>query len=329
MRILVLPPLDVSFPAESPWRAVLGGLRSCGHEIDDFGVVSGTPDGLVSLNDQPAARAVVARHDIPPQSAALLVLEPQVTSPSMYLPRSLHRYAHRFAASPHWAAAIGGEDFRWPQSLETGHGPVQPQAFRATMVNGDKRSAVPGSLYGLRRLVIRACAEQDVSLGLFGPGWGDSTVHRGTAGAKCIVRAMTSRRWPNVGEALSDLRFRPGSWQGSVESKPAALALAPMTIVIENSADYVSEKLIDAICAGAAPVYVGPALSDFDLPDDIAIRVAPRASDIVDAVAMASEGRIREVRQAGAEWLQSSGARRHDIQQVLYNLGQTIGARLG
>lgn len=328
MRIVVLPPREVSFPAQSPWRAVLDGLRACGHEIVDFGIVSGTPDALVTLNDQPAARAAIARHDLRPARAALVVLEPPVTSPSMYLPRSLRRYAHRFAASPHWASAIGGEAFRWPQSLESGQCPARPPAFRATMVNGDKRSAIQGSLYGLRRSVIRACAQHDVGLGLFGPGWGDRAVERGVVGTRCMVRAMTSRRWPDVGEAFGDLSFRPASWQGSVDSKAAALSLAPIAIVIENSADYVSEKLVDAVCAGAAPVYVGPALADFDLPDDIAIRVEPGANDIVSAVATASDGYIREVRQAGAEWLRSPGARRHDITQVLFDLGQRIGTRL-
>lgn len=329
MRILVLPPRDVCFPDHSPWRALLDGLRLHGHEIEDFGALSERPDALVTLNDQPGARAVIARYSIPPTRAALVVLEPPVTSPSMYRYQSLCLYAHRFAASPLWASAIGGDPFRWPQSLEAGDSFREHLYFRATMVNGDKRSAIRGSLYGLRRSVIRACAEDGMSLGLFGPGWGDGPVERAAVGAKSVVRAVIAREWPDMAEAFGDARYRPASWRGSVESKTAALALAPMSIVIENSADYVSEKLVDAVCAGVAPVYVGPSLTQFDLPEDIAMHVAPRTRNIVDTISTASDERINEVRQAGAEWLQSPEARRHDITEVLLGLGKTIGKRLG
>jgi hypothetical protein len=246
----------------------------------------------------------------------------------MYTKRALKQYEHRFAASPIWAEQIGGHAFRWPQEV----GPQQMNQvsadFAASMINGDKRSAVPGSLYGLRISVIRESEVRGIPLAVFGPGWNASIRGRLGAGAKAAARALASGTPPRLGEAFSDLSQHPDFWLGTVVDKQVAFSSAPVAVIIENSADYVSEKLVDAIRGGAAPVYVGPPLSNFGFPKSIAVTCAPTADGVVQTVRNLTKTRIDEVVSAGDNWLLSKGAKDHEIRNVLHELGEMIGQQL-
>ena len=308
--------------------ALIDGLASAGHEVEGFGATAFPADALVTLNDQPAARHLQSTWGITPGRSALVVLEPRVTAPGMYTSRTLCRYGHRFAASPLWAKSIGADSFLWPQNIrpdridETGH------SFEATIINGEKRSAIDGSLYGLRRSVIQSLDEAGIPLAVVGPGWSDAATHRLQEGGKAVARAVRTRSKPNVVEALSQPSIRPRYVMGVFETKRDAFALAPTTIIIENSRDYVSEKLIDAVCAGVAPIYVGPPLEQFGLPREIAIPVLPTPRDIVMALRDLNPSAIEDVRSAGSAWLSSPESRSHDVGSALFTLGNEIGAQL-
>jgi len=280
------------------------------------------------MNDQPLVKRVQDAQSISPARSALIVLEPRVTSPRMYTKSSLSRYGLRYAASPIWAASIGARAFTWPQEIGLQRQPNGPYDFTASMINGDKRSAISGSLYGLRRRVIQSFHEDGLSLGVFGPGWDDSKSSKALTAAKTSAKAVMSRSVPHLAEAFGTLRLRPTSWMGTVEDKNTAFASAPVAVVIENSADYVSEKLVDAIRGGAAPVYVGPPLSGFGLPASIAEQVPASAAEVLRAVKALSNQQKAEIVAAGGEWLATREAQSHAIEQVLWHLGYSIGSQL-
>lgn len=328
MRIVVLPPRGVNFPDGSPWGNLLVGLREAGHDVDHFGARTGRVDAMVSMNDQPDARRLQSELGIPVRRSALVVLEPRVTAPRMYEKSALGHYGHRFAPSPLWAKLLAGEVFPWPQVLRVSMRGSGPWRYAATMINAEKRSAVRGSLYGLRRAVIRACDMQSVPLAVFGSGWDDSAPQRLKKGVEAVARALRAGDRPWLGEALGQLSLTPSHTLGVVAGKPSAFAVAPVAIVIENSRDYVSEKLFDALLAGVAPIYVGPPLSMFGIPSEVAVEVEPDAPAVVSALSDLSESRREEVALAGHEWLGSADSQRHEIHGVLKDLGHVIGDRL-
>jgi hypothetical protein len=246
----------------------------------------------------------------------------------MYTSRTLCRYGHRFAASPLWAKSIGADSFLWPQNIRPDKIDVTAHSFEATMINREKRSAIDGSLYGLRRSVVQALDDADIPLAVFGPGWDYSAGRRIQEGGKAIARAMRARSKPKVREALRQTSIRPRNTMAAIENKRDAFTLAPTTIIIENSRDYVSEKLIDAVCAGVAPVYVGPPLEQFDLPREIAIPVLANPHDIVTTLRDLNSSAIQDVISAGSAWLSSPEAHSHDVGSVLFTLGNGIGAQL-
>lgn len=280
------------------------------------------------MNDQPDARRLQSELGVPVRRTALVVLEPRVTAPRMYEMSALVHYGHRFAPSPLWAEPLAAEVFPWPQMVGEPAQTSGPWPYAASMINAEKRSAVRGSLYGLRRKVIRACDVNSVPLAVFGSGWDNSAPQRFEAGSKAVARALLARDRPQLGEALGQPSIRPGHALGVVADKSSAFAAAPASIVIENSRDYVSEKLFDALSAGIAPIYVGPPLGLFGIPPEVAVQVEPHAPDVVTALSDFPEARREEITQAGREWLRSTDAQRHEITRVLKELGRVIGDRL-
>jgi hypothetical protein len=325
MRIVVLPPRGVIFTEVSPWRALISGLRDAGHEVEGYGRMSETADALVVLNHQPGVDQLQSKLGISADRTALIVLEPRVTAPAMYRSRALKLYGLRYAASPVWAKRINGKSFLWPQELTKTPIQTDHQGFAATLINGDKRSAVNGSLYGLRRSVIQTFDQNATSLAVFGPGWDASLSQRLDTAGRAIAKATSARMMPNLGEALSHLGLRPRHWLGTVNSKAEAFAGAPTSVIIENCADYVSEKLIDAVTASVCPLYVGPPLEKFGLPREIAIQSAPDAESILEDLSLLTPERQAEVVAAGQNWLRSAESVDHDIPVVLENLGLGIG----
>ena len=328
MRIAVLYHRGLEPEAGSPWDALLAGLGDAGHEAAFGGGNSGRIDALVALNDQPAVNDLQREAAISASRSALIAMEPRVTSPMMYSTRHLRRYGIRYAASPLWARSMAAASFPWPQELGLTQTSAGPSAYAATMIIGDKRSAVAGSLYGLRRQVIREFARARTPLAVFGPGWNAPVRERFVSGGKACAKAVIGGLPPRLGEAFGGLGERPEHWLGRVEDKSTAFAVAPVSIVIENSADYVSEKLVDALRGGVVPIYVGPTLADFGFPPGLALECPPSASAILRAIATLDEEQHSKILAAGRAWLASDDAQSREMRRVLYDLGVAIGRQL-
>jgi hypothetical protein len=70
------------------------------------------------------------------------------------------------------------------------------------------------------------------------------------------------------------------NYRGSVVSKNQTLSNYRISIVIENSADFVSEKLFDSVSAGCLVVYVGVNLHEFGIEIPNLIQVSPNTAEI-------------------------------------------------
>ena len=76
-----------------------------------------------------------------------------------------------------------------------------------------------------------------------------------------------------------------------------------VAVVIENEPTYVSEKLFDALAAGCIPVYVGPPLGDYRIPQHIAVQVPPDASAVLGAVEQVLRSNLNARRSLIREYL--------------------------
>lgn len=182
------------------------------------------------------------------------------------------------------------------------------------------------SLYGLRRDVVRTLGNLGIPLGLAGADWLESRVQRWNRGSRSLIRATRGRSLAlSLGEAYGRVDVNGADYVGPIADKFAFLQQAPISVVVENSLDYVSEKLFDAIRAGVAPVYVGPPLTEFGIPQEIALVADPLATDVVRRVRDTSPSELAKCIQHGQTWISSSEYQSHESNRVLRSLGEEIG----
>jgi hypothetical protein len=328
MRVAVFPPKGSSFPPGSPWDRLLKGIVDAGAEEAQWAEAVTDPTFIVALNHHEAVERAMSALALAPKDCALVVLEPAVTAPRMYTAGVRRRYGHVFAASAWWARRLHGEAFLWPQEITWEDVGDRAGAVASVLVNADKRSAVHGSLYGLRRKIIQTFDGQGLELDLYGRGWSSGFRRDALEGSKAVGRALLGNRPPDFGEAYGDVGWKPAQWKGPVESKTDAFRAGNVGIVVENSADYVSEKLFDVIRHGLVAVYVGPPLEEFGVPSDMAVLARPDPRHVADVVSALSLSEIQaRVAQARA-WLTSEGALKHDQAGVLHDLGVRLGRAL-
>ena len=143
----------------------------------------------------------------------------------------------------------------------------------ACLMNANKLGLVAGELYSLRK---QAAKELDVAL--FGPGWNMSFGEKVIVALKALMLSTLALS-VNPRSAHSWFQRNPSS-HGLVPDKFDVIKQFKVSLVIENSATYVSEKLLDAIAGGTIPVYVGPDITKISLLDGLYVRCDPSLDDL-------------------------------------------------
>lgn len=172
----------------------------------------------------------------------------------------------------------------WPALyLERFHVNSQAQKLPiACLIASNKVSLLPGELYSLRRKVVKTCPK----IQLFGGQWDSKLAARLKQIAFEIYLCSLARKIPNLRNAPDFLWSKLHS-NGVVPDKLEANRNYKVSVVIENSGDYMSEKLLEAIAAASIPVYVGPDVSKFGIPSDLVVEVDANANAVCNGVEIA------------------------------------------
>jgi hypothetical protein len=79
--------------------------------------------------------------------------------------------------------------------------------------------------------------------------------------------------------------------------------------VIENSAEYMSEKLMEALFAGCIPIYVGPDPQEYGIPSNLVIWSKPNIGSIRSSLENATTWDLRDFHSRLEVFLGSSETR--------------------
>lgn len=263
---------------------------------------------LVSFN-QP--RASLRRFDqLTPGRRVLTLWEPPSVAPQLYTRANCAWFGERIALSRSWSSAIGGTYCHWPQASLLTHWNAANPAPRipcAVIVASSKRSASFTSQYRLRRQVISDGSDEGV-LQVFGRGW-QSRREEFQSAVRSSLKMLNTRRTPSLVSAFGGPWRTVKGWQGGVESSIDTMRNYQVAVVIENEPSYVSEKLFDALAAGCIPVYVGPRLSDYGIPQGLVVEVGPTSQEVLDACQTLLASDLGERRRAILGFLNSQDAR--------------------
>lgn len=328
MEVAVISPPGTRILSSEPFIQLTLGISDFGHQVTiDPTRAREDLEAFVAIGHQPQRVTGLQMSRVARGRRILVVMEPRVTTPGLYTRGTLATYGKIFAGSPLWAEELRSEAFIWPQNVDLN--PLETHNdFDATMIYSNKRSAVRGSMYGLRRDVIREGQMQGMAIAVAGPGWSAPPSDNLRAGLRAVSKSLLAGAPPNLREALSKAVWKPDHALGIAAVKSDVLQRARCSIVIENSADYVSEKLFDVIRHGVAAIYVGPRLDTFGIPEDVAITAEANPREIIGLVGQCSESDLKlQVARASA-WLASSEGRAHRDSDVLRELGRRIGRYL-
>lgn len=170
---------------------------------------------------------------------------------------------------------------------------------RAVIVNANKFSWVKGEFYSLRRMVL----SKDFNVDIYGEGWRAPKLRLIRTQAFELLRALVSPERVSFGGRLALSRFENSL--GTCEDKRLTIGQYKVNLVIENSTELVTEKLVDAWVAGCIPVYVGPDLGPHGIPDSTYIKASPTLKGVQEALEIALSTEHEIFHQEVSNWLAS------------------------
>jgi hypothetical protein len=250
------------------------------------------------------------------QALILIRLEPGIVWPLNYSKLALNSFGLTIDVGRN--PMINKSSVPWPQDWST---VIQYSASEKiyfdeiAMVCGNKLSFIPGELYSLRR----RCIHEIDAIALFGSNWGASFSSKLKIYLGEIAIAFRNKKRPRFLNARFWF-YRGINWRGAPESKLDVLSEFKMTLVIENSIDYMTEKLFDAFFARSIPIYVGPPISDYGIPDNLVIQAKPDINSIIDAIQIAKSTDFDAWKVGLEDWLYLDSTREKWSQESVHDL---------
>ena len=153
---------------------------------------------------------------------------------------------------------------------------------KVILVSGNKISFIKGELYSLRRQCIRYIP----SIAHYGTRWDISFMEKLKEILVVSLDTLKAGILPNYGSLKSFFEVYQ-NWLGSPLDKIECISRYKYSLVIENSADYLSEKLFDAFFGGTIPIYVGPSLDVYGIPSNLVIQCSPDFESVKEGISKA------------------------------------------
>jgi hypothetical protein len=266
-----------------PWFDFLNTLKSFSNDIaeNNYGELI---EALVANSHSLEAIKECDLNKVPKDRRILILWEPKIVNPKTYARKTLKNYGKIFTPSVDWAEKINAESFFWPQLDLENYQPDfsnwEERENKASIVLANKFSACKGELYSLRREIAYRTQDNDL-LDLYGSKWNLGLIYDFRHYFGNVVRTP-----------FGDIRVRScrylmrkfRNFKGLSKDKFKTMENYRISVVIENSADYVSEKLFDSVASGAITIYVGPRIEKYGLDGNSVIHCEPNSKEVMKRI---------------------------------------------
>jgi hypothetical protein len=237
--------------------------------------------------------------------AVLIRQEPSVVRPQNFRPDYLKHMSMVIDVGR--SPLVSNSRINWPQRwtleyLESTKIAGPERIDRFVIINANKMSFVEGELYSLRRLAAQKSPDIDV----WGFDWDMPWFRRATKAFEELLIPL-KHGFGIKPAAIKGWFKKPLSFKGTSKDKLSTLATYKYSLVIENSSEYMSEKLFDSLFAGTFPIYVGPNPVDFGMPEFVAIHSSPDLESVMKAIDQARTIDLDAWRASVLTWLKSDG----------------------
>lgn len=266
-----------------PWFNFARTLKSDSNEIIEANYGEKI-DALVSNSHSFNAIKECDTNNVPKSRRILVLWEPKTVNPATYSKKTLENYGKIFTPSVDWAEKIHADSFLWPQLDLKVHKPDfanwDQRLNKASIVLANKFSACKGELYSLRREIAFKTQDQNL-LDLYGSKWNLGAIYDFRHYFGNLLRTpLNDISFESFKYLMRNFR----NFRGLSEDKFKTMENYRISVVIENSADYVSEKLFDSVSSGAITIYVGPDLEKYGISSESAIQTKASSEEIIKVV---------------------------------------------
>ena len=188
----------------------------------------------------------------------------------------------------------------WPQDLSAPNLVLANRSERVVMVNSNLLSLQRRERYSLRRAAIKRIDQID----LYGYQWNQNSKAKVLTLFRELKKFIVKPRFMKITGVKYYFRGYK-NFLGSVENKRLVLANYKYSLIIENSSDYLSEKIFDSFLAGCIPIYVGPSLKNYLIPSELYFQAQPNVKSIREQISYAQSVDYQKWVQNVDIWLTS------------------------
>lgn len=225
-------------------------------------------DYFVAMDLDRATLREMADRGVPKEMSVLLRFEPDVVCPLNYRASAVRKFGRVLDIGR--PSPLPGDWEFWPQNWPD---PERAESLRNSyreetrlvLMNANKLSLIKNEQYSFRRKLIHS-----FPLDVYGPDWDSNVLRRLRVLAGELIIALANKRLPQA-KSVSFWFANHTHLRGTAIDKLATLARYKFAVIVENSPDYMSEKLFDALFARCIPIYFGPSIEHFSIPKQLAV----------------------------------------------------------
>ncbi len=159
-----------------------------------------------------------------------------------------------------------------------------------SMIASNKVSPIKNSNYALRRNL--AMDLEHLGLQVYGALWVGDWKNRIRNRIGTIRFSILSGKMPNLRSVYGNFFRRYKTTFGVINDKHQILKQSKFSMIVENSNDYISEKVFDALLNGCIPIYIGPDVSKLPFPKDLINNFSGDPQEIYEYVLTVKEQAI-------------------------------------
>jgi hypothetical protein len=203
----------------------------------------------------------------------LIRQEPKIVLPQTYMEENIANFDYIIDVGKLKSGKL--RVLNWPQDLTPYIKNPKTKNNRVVIINSNLLSLAKGENYSLRRQAINCIQELD----LYGYQWNNSFDKKIKTFFIELKKYAFKFNLLRIKGIKSYFRYYD-NYLGEVEDKRSVISMYKYCLVIENSSDYLSEKLFDALLSGCIPIYVGPDLAKYEIPRSLYLQAQPNLNDI-------------------------------------------------
>ena len=196
-----------------------------------------------------------------------------------------------------------------------------------SLIAANKVSSDGSGNYGYRRGVVKSVIHEDFKT--YGALW-DYNLFLRLKNVIALIKFnyQASRRFdfrPLCGALLT----RYLGTNGTIRNKHSIIEHSKFSLIVENSNDYVSEKIFDALIGGSIPIYLGPNLIPLGIPGNVYFQAPTDPADLLRFLKDLDRTEIEERVHSIRRFIQSPDFFEWEANKVYKLIVKDLNSKLG